>query len=158
MVAVHHHVCQRLTENLVLALICRREPIVFDMYRGIDEGAEPTQYNLHCLPDILLFRDAVSVSHFRLLDCRSRDFDVVNTESWNIAQYIRGFSKHQETSVSEQPFVRDVDLLAKLGITDITQIHKIACLSKCKPIVVQGIKVEHLDSRLLNCLLSFLAE
>ena len=84
-VGVHHHICQCFAENIVLTFICCRESIVLDMNRGINESAEATQNNLDSLPNIVLFGNTVSISYLRLLDCRTRNLDIIYTECGNIA-------------------------------------------------------------------------
>ena len=100
MVAVHHHVCQCLTENLVLAFICCCETVILDVYRSINKGTETSQNDLYGLPDVLLFRDAVGVSYFRLLYCRCRNLYIVHTKGRHITQNKRRFPEHQKPGVS----------------------------------------------------------
>ncbi len=101
MVAVHHHICQSLTKHLVLAFVGCGKAVILDMYRGIDKCAEAAQDNLHSLPYVLLLRDAVGVSYFCLLNGRSRNLDVIDTEGGDIAQNERSLAEHQQSGVSE---------------------------------------------------------
>ncbi len=146
MVTMHHHVCQGFSKNLILAFVCRRKTVIPDVYRSINKCTETTQYNLHSLPYVLLFRDAVSIPDLSLLDCRSGNFDIVYAKSRYITQYIRSFPKHQKSGVCEQPFVGDIDLFAKFDIADVAKINKVACLSKCETVIVESIKIEHLNT------------
>ena len=84
-VGVHYHVGQRFAENIVLALIGGRKSIVLDMNRSVNKSAEATQNNLDSFPDVVLFGNTVSISYLCLLDCRSRNLDIIYTECGNIA-------------------------------------------------------------------------
>ena len=141
MVAVHYHVGESFTENLVLAFVMNGKSIVLDMYGRINKRAETTQDNLNSFPDVVLFWNAVSVSDFCLLDCWARNLYIVNAECRHIAKYIRGFAEHQKSCISEQAVSGDVNLLAELRIIHLAEINKVLCLAEGEPITFQSIEI-----------------
>lgn len=44
-VAVHDHICQGLTKHFILTLVGDGETVILDMYRSVDECAEPAKNN-----------------------------------------------------------------------------------------------------------------
>ena len=158
MVAMHHHVCECFAKNIVLALVRCRKSIVLNMNRSVNKSAEAAQNNLNSLPNIVLLGNTVSISYLRLLDCRTRNLNIVNAKRGNIPQDIRSFAEHQKPGISEQSITGDVDLFAKFSIINLPEISKILCLAEGESITFQGIEIKHLNTCVGNGLLCLLAE
>ena len=101
-IAVHYHIGEGFAENLVLAFVMSGQAIVLDMDWCINKCAETTEDYLNCLPDIVLFRNAVRISYLCLLDCQTQNLDIVNAECRHIAKDVRSFPEHQESRIREQ--------------------------------------------------------
>ncbi len=157
-VAVHNHVGEGFAENFVLTLVCYRKSIVLYMYGRINKCAETAQDNLNSFPYIILLRNTVGVSDFSTLDCRTRNFDVVNTECRHIAKDVRSFAEHQKSGISEQSISGYVDLFAEFRIIHLSEIYKILRLAKSIPITFQSIEIKHINACAGYGFLCFLAK